>query len=247
MTWPNDVVTRAVTGTYLTALGAPAKGRVVFTPTSRILDENDAVIIEDAITATLDSDGYFSVSLPTTDNKLLSPAGWAYEVNVRLYGVKPRKFYVVLPYADGSPVDLVSGFGTADTTTTSTSFGAVRGPIGPRGAGTLVGEGFPASTLGQDGDIYIDASTGAYYGPKSGGVWPSISFYAPDLLPALRYVYAQATAASTWVVTHALGGRPSVTVVDTSGTVVIGEVSYNSNTTVTISFTAPFSGYAYLT
>jgi len=38
-----------------------------------------------------------------------------------------------------------------------------------------------------------------------------------------------------------------VTVVDSAATVVIGDVTYNSDTSVTVSFAAPFSGYAYLT
>jgi hypothetical protein len=62
-----------------------------------------------------------------------------------------------------------------------------------------------------------------------------------------RHVHTQNTSSSTWTITHDLGGRPSVTIVDTAGTVVIGEVSYESDTEITVSFTAPFSGYAYLT
>ena len=62
-----------------------------------------------------------------------------------------------------------------------------------------------------------------------------------------RHVHAQSIAATTWVITHNLGGKPSVTVVDSADTYVIGEVKYDSNTQVTVSFTVPFSGYAYLT
>jgi len=35
--------------------------------------------------------------------------------------------------------------------------------------------------------------------------------------------------------------------VDSAGTVVFGEVVYNSNTSITVLFSSPFSGYAYLT
>lgn len=62
-----------------------------------------------------------------------------------------------------------------------------------------------------------------------------------------RHVYAQASPSTTWVINHNLGGKPSVTVVDSADTVVIGDVRYNSNSLVTIEFTAAFSGYAYLT
>lgn len=62
-----------------------------------------------------------------------------------------------------------------------------------------------------------------------------------------RYVHTQGSASDTWVITHSLGGYPSVTIVDTSRTHVVGEVQYDSTTQITVSFTAAFSGYAYLT
>lgn len=64
---------------------------------------------------------------------------------------------------------------------------------------------------------------------------------------AKRYTFTQQVAASTWVITHDLGGKPQVTITDSANTVVIGDVTYNSNTQITVSFTRPFSGFAYLT
>jgi hypothetical protein len=261
----NDVVTRTVIGTYLSALGNPAKGRVTFTPTTRVVDANDAVIVEDTLTATLDAQGSFEIDLPTTDNQLLAPEGWAYEVNVRIYGVKPQKFYATLPYGDGTPVDIDGEISLNNSSLVSDgTIGGqpVQGPIGPKGdtgptgpsgptgpqgatgPGTLVGAGAPASITGVNGDIYIDSLTGSYYGPKASGAWPASPFY---VFVNNRYIHTQASPSSVWNITHSLGGRPSVMVVDSAGTVVIGEISYNSNTSITISFTAPFSGYAYLT
>jgi hypothetical protein len=62
-----------------------------------------------------------------------------------------------------------------------------------------------------------------------------------------RHVHDQAFAAASWAITHALGGRPQVTIVDTSDTVVVGDVTYTSDTQLSVSFTAAFSGKAYLT
>jgi RNA:NAD 2'-phosphotransferase (TPT1/KptA family) len=62
-----------------------------------------------------------------------------------------------------------------------------------------------------------------------------------------RHVHTQASPSTDWVVIHTLGGKPSVTVVDSADTLVIGEVKYDSNTQVTVSFTSAFSGFAYLT
>jgi hypothetical protein len=247
VTWPNDVVTRTVTGTFLTSLGAAAKGRVTFTPTSRIVDEEDAVIIEDTQSVVLNAQGAFSIELPTTDNVLLYPSGWAYKVSIRIYGVKPQQFHVFLPVGDGSSVDLnvdliSSNFGVAPG---AGSPQAAPGPMGPRGPGVIVGTGVPTSVIGQDGDIYIDDDNGYFYGPKASGTWPGTSFYSPA--GTQRYVHTQTSASTTWTITHTLGGRPSVTIVDSAGTVVVGEVGYNSDTTVVVSFTSAFSGFAYLT
>ena len=62
-----------------------------------------------------------------------------------------------------------------------------------------------------------------------------------------RYTHLQNTASSEWNITHTLGGKPVVTVVDSAGTVVIGEVQYINNTEVKVTFSSPFSGTAYLT
>ena len=62
-----------------------------------------------------------------------------------------------------------------------------------------------------------------------------------------RHVHTQGAVSSTWVINHTLGGKPSVTIVDSADTTVVGEVTYNSNSQVTVTFTQPFSGYAYLT
>jgi len=51
-----------------------------------------------------------------------------------------------------------------------------------------------------------------------------------------HFVYTQSTPESVWEVTHNLGKKPSVTVVDSADTVVIGEVEYLSTSTVRLTF-----------
>lgn len=46
------------------------------------------------------------------------------------------------------------------------------GTSGPRGSGWLSGAGVPASSVGFDGDFYLDTTNvGYYYGPKTSGAW----------------------------------------------------------------------------
>jgi|APCry1669192806_1035432.scaffolds.fasta_scaffold00836_10 hypothetical protein len=62
----------------------------------------------------------------------------------------------------------------------------------------------------------------------------------------LAYVFTQTTPASVWVINHNLGKFASVNIVDSANDEVIGEVHYNSINQITITFSAAFSGMAYL-
>ena len=62
----------------------------------------------------------------------------------------------------------------------------------------------------------------------------------------LAYVYTQNEASDVWVIHHHLDKYPSVTIVDSANTVVLGQVSYDSKEQVTIRFNGTFKGKAYL-
>lgn len=59
------------------------------------------------------------------------------------------------------------------------------------------------------------------------------------------YTHTQNSPATTWTVTHNLGKRPSVTVTDSAGTVVVGTVQHDSANQLQITFSSAFSGTAY--
>lgn len=61
-----------------------------------------------------------------------------------------------------------------------------------------------------------------------------------------NYVHDQQVASTTWVVNHNMNKYPSVNVVDTANDEVTGDVRYNTLNQITITFTAAFSGKAYL-
>lgn len=72
---------------------------------------------------------------------------------------------------------------------------------------------------------------------------------ADDFLNWLRadsYTYVQSSASTTWTITHNLNTYPSVTVVDSSGSVVSGDVQYLDEFSLRITFSAQFAGKAYL-
>lgn len=61
-----------------------------------------------------------------------------------------------------------------------------------------------------------------------------------------HFTHNQSSASSTWNVSHNLGKFPSISVIDSSKNVVVGDVQYVDNNNLIITFTAAFSGKAYM-
>ena len=61
-----------------------------------------------------------------------------------------------------------------------------------------------------------------------------------------NYVHDQAIPKSIWTINHPLNKKVSVTITDTAGTVVEGQVTINDGNKVVIEFNFPFSGEAIL-
>lgn len=62
-----------------------------------------------------------------------------------------------------------------------------------------------------------------------------------------EFEFSQPVPALMWTIAHNMGRRPAVTVVSTAGEIVDGDVRYPSLNIVTVEFSAPFAGAAYLT
>jgi hypothetical protein len=60
------------------------------------------------------------------------------------------------------------------------------------------------------------------------------------------YVHDQMSPQEIWTITHGMNKFPSVAVVDSANTSVIGDLQYIDTNTVQITFSGPFSGKAYL-
>lgn len=116
------------------------------------------------------------------------------------------------------------------------------GPQGARGTSLLNGVGEPTSSIGIDGDFYLDTTSYELYGPKTNGTWG----IGTRLRETLGYVHEQTLSSATWTINHNLTFVPNITVVDTFGTVVEGSYDYPNNSTVVLTFSSPFSGKAYL-
>lgn len=60
------------------------------------------------------------------------------------------------------------------------------------------------------------------------------------------FTHIQIAPSKIWSINHNLNKRPSVTIVDSAGSVVIGDVQYIDDNNIKITFSSAFSGNVYL-
>lgn len=60
------------------------------------------------------------------------------------------------------------------------------------------------------------------------------------------FTFVKYVPSNEWIITHNLEKYPSVTVVDSADTIIVGEITYLDMNTLKITFQAAFSGKAYL-
>lgn len=160
---------------------------------------------------------------------------------------------VTLGSAGGVEVTVVSGSQVADVSLSPgasvhvslSSHQGVAGPPGPPapGAATHFTSGAPLPSVGNDGDVAVDVLNSRWY-QKALGAWTLQLAVGSGGGSDAHYIHTQNVPASTWIVAHALGKRPTITVVDSAGDECDGDVHHDSTMQATIEFSAPFSGVA---
>ncbi|HHX67003.1 MAG TPA: hypothetical protein GX708_02975 [Gallicola sp.] len=65
-------------------------------------------------------------------------------------------------------------------------------------------------------------------------------------LEKTTYIHAQNTPLSEWLINHNLQRYPSINVVDSGGSVVLGDIQYIDENNILLKFNGGFSGKAYL-
>jgi hypothetical protein len=111
--------------------------------------------------------------------------------------------------------------GTQGTVGTATQ--GTQGTIGVQGA-----DGIDSATLESTDDL-TEGTTNKYF-----------------TVGRVSYEHTQGAASASWAITHNLGFKPNVTVVDSAGNIVEGEIAYTNSNSLTVSFQSAFSGYAYI-
>jgi hypothetical protein len=113
-----------------------------------------------------------------------------------------------------------------------------------------------AGTMPIANPILTDASGFATFFVESGDYWGFIrgqAFYLIiDLDPSLTHIWAstskweQLAPLTVWTINHGMLSFPDVTVLSTTNEQLFGEVDYVDDANLTITFSAPTSGTAFL-
>ncbi|MFG3014312.1 hypothetical protein ACGFZB_28615 [Streptomyces cinerochromogenes] len=168
---PVTIASVLLTGRYIRPDGTPLTGTLTFEPPATLTFPDADVIGVGSATAELDESGAFSIALIATDAAGGDPSDWTYTVVERLHQANGRTFHIALPSAT-PVVDLAD---IAPTDPAGGDYVVVTGPAGKDGSQIYQGTGVPSSSLGANGDYYIDTTSGAvtWYGPKAAGTWPA--------------------------------------------------------------------------
>lgn len=116
------------------------------------------------------------------------------------------------------------------------------GPSGPSGASGPDGQSGPPGPSGATGAVGPSAYEAWLAAGNSGSIDEFIATFGSQY-----YRYVQGTPAQTWDIHHPLNRYVAVSVVDSAGSLVEGDITYVSPTQLSISFSSPFAGEAYLT
>jgi len=216
-----------VTGELLSSTGEPGIGRVTFLATSAMRQPaENTTIVPTEITATLSASGSFSVVLYATNDTGTVPQGVSYEVTERVRGAALNKYFISIDKnAINGTVDLADLVPSID-------------PVVQLNYATVeyVDDAFSSSA----------SATNISFTPTSEITSTNIQAAIEELRSRSRFVHTQASASTTWSITHNMRFFPNVSIVDSAESKVIGEVTYISENALTVTFSHSFSGKAYL-
>ena len=107
-----------------------------------------------------------------------------------------------------------------------------------------VGQGGPSGAQGPAGPQGVQGTSGAALSSTDQLSEGTTNKYFT--VNRVAYVHTQGVASNTWTINHNLGFFPNLTIQDSAGTLYEGEITYTDSGSLTVTFSAAFSGKAYL-
>ena len=180
----------------------------------------------------------------TQGQSVQGPAGTA----VTILGSYPDYASLIAAHPTGNPGDsyLVNGDLYVWTGSSWTNVGNISGPQGVQGETGAQGT---QGLQGTDGGGVTEEQLAAAISSAALGSTDDLPEGVSNLyfnVDRVSYIHTQGVSSSSWVITHNLGFYPNITTKDSAGSIVEGEIVYDSANQVTLNFQAAFSGMAYL-
>lgn len=111
---------------------------------------------------------------------------------------------------------------------------------------TIIKENQIVATIVKNQNIVANVKDGHVHLNKAALDQTEHSFTEKEKAIIYTYIHDQMSSADTWTINHNLDKYPSVSVVDSAGSLVIGDVKYISRNALIVTFVGEFSGKAYL-
>lgn len=139
--------------------------------------------------------------------------------------------------------------GTVANSTTTPSITLTLGAITPTSVaavGTITGSNLSGTNTGDQTTITGNAgSATVLQTPRTiNGV--AFDGSANISVPGSGFRYEQLVASASWAISHGMNKYPSVSIIDSSGASIVGDVSWVDLNNVTINFSGAIAGEAYL-
>jgi len=202
----------------------PATGTVTFllTATMRDTDSNTSVVPYE-IVETLDDNGEISVDLIATNGEYTIPRGVTYEVTERIGDGNENKYFISVN--ENSPSGILNLADVAPNIT------------------TVITQNYATKEYV---DTLLAGADSIAFTPTDEITSTNVQDAIEEVRDKSKYVHTQSSAQTTWTITHNLQFYPSVTIVDSGGNYVIGDVQYTTLNALIVTFAHSFAGKAYL-
>lgn len=217
---------------FLTPDGNPASGKVIFAPRPRLRNAVTGIFTASTEEFLLDPSGYLGSSAGVFIRSLDEP------------GMQPGGWYAVSLQLDDSEVQVGSLLvWEADAPTGIDLAARIQFEPGPEPPSEYV----LWSVFQQHIQDRANTAHAAHVRPDGTTIVadPDGTLHAVSGTGDKHYVHDQSIPATIWTINHGLNKHPSITVVDSAGTVCWTRVEYPGLNTAIVRTSAPFSGQAY--